>query len=531
MAHADAISLAGIDWFIILVYVIGTFLLGIYFSKFVGSAGDYFIAGKALPFWAIGMSVVVTDIGAVDFVAVAGETYNTGLAVANFDWIGSMPAMVFAAFLFIPYYWRSGVYTIPEFLGRRYNTAVQMIHAAIWGIFLYTMLALMLWITADKFLHTVLGWDEYKVTIGGDTYYATVWGMALITGIYTFSGGLTAVVMTDVIQLVVMFVGGFALLFMSVWEVGGFAAMKEQILAKGPEYQQHFDMLLPHDTPTAFPWTGIVFGLGLVMSTAYMSGNQAIVQRNLGAKSEWDAKGGMLFAGFLKCFIPLLVAVPGLAAILILPGLSDGDQAVPLMIKKLLPPGLRGLMFAALFAALMSSVDSLLNAASTIWTTDLYGRTYRFVKGKPLSERQGLVVGRSFTVFFIITAALLAEWIGSNEGIYKFIQTALSMFQGPVLAILLVGILWKGANQWGGLAGLVLGVGFTFILNNTEGVFPSEDPFLFVAWWSFVFSVIVTLVVSLITPADPPGKSDGLTFTQVLEKDGRIRRIMGGREV
>lgn len=280
-------GLAGIDVVIILIYMVGVLALGVYFSRFVKDGSDFFVAGKALPFWAIGMSIVVSDIGAMDFVAVAGGTYNDGIAVANFDWIGSMPAMVFAAFIFVPYYWRSGVYTIPEFLGRRYNLAVQLIHGLIWGFFLFTMVSLMLWVTADKFLFQVLGWDPA----------ISIWLMVFIVGIYTFAGGLTAVVMTDVIQMIIMFVGGAALLVLSLYNVGGWNSLVEQVLARGPEFENHFTILLPHDSPTAFPWTGIVFGLGIVMATAYMSGNQAVVQRTFGARSEWDAKGGMLFAG------------------------------------------------------------------------------------------------------------------------------------------------------------------------------------------------------------------------------------------
>jgi uncharacterized sodium:solute symporter family permease YidK len=291
-------------------------------------------------------------------------------------------------------------------------------------------------------------------------------------------------------------------------------------------YESHFKILLPHHTDKPYPWTGIVFGLGIVLAVAYMSGNQAIVQRTLGARSEWDAKGGMLFGGFLKSFIPLMVAVPGICAVVLIPDLAEGDRAVPEMIALLLPPGLKGLMFVALFAALMSSVDSTLSSASTIWTTDLYGRTRQLLTGKEMDDQHGLFIGRVFTFCFIILAGFMAPWIGQQEGLYVFIQTLLSMFQGPTLAILLLGIIWKRANRWGGLAGLGLGVIFTTTLNCIEGLFPSDDPFLFVAWWSFVFSMIVTIVVSLLTPPEPEEKIRGLVWGQVM-KDGEIQRVLG----
>jgi len=510
-------ALARIDVVIIVMYLAGVFVIGAFFSKYIKSAGDFFVAGRALPFWAIGMSVVVSDIGATDFVALAGAGYNHGIAAANFDWIGSMPAMVIAAFFFIPYYWRSGVYTIPEFLGKRYNTAVQVIHGTIWGMFLLVMLAVMLWATAIL-LNTVLGWS-----VG-----ASIWLMVIIVGFYTMSGGLSAVVMTDVIQMIVMFIGGGALLILSMSQVGGWGALQQKVVAM-EGYEHHFTLLLPHDTTGPFPWTGIVFGLGIVMATAYMSGNQAVIQRTLGARSEWDAKGGMLFAGFLKAFIPILIVVPGLAAVVLAPGLEKGEQAIPHLIRDLLPPGLTGLMFVALFAALMSSVDSYLNSATTIWTTDLYGRLMKGIKGSAPGARHALIVGRIFTIVFILLAGLLAPLLeGRDEAMYEFIQTALSMFQGPVFAILLLGILWRRATRWGGLAGLVLGVILTTILNFTEGLFPSEDPFLFVSWWSFVFSLVVVIVVSLLTPREPDDKIRGLVFGQVM-KDGKIQRVLQER--
>ena len=505
----NVIGLANIDIVIIAVYMIGTLALGFFCTRYVGSAEDFFVSGKSLPFWAIGFSIVVSDIGATDFVAVAGASFRYGVSAANFDWIGSMPAMAFAAFIFVPYFWRTGVFTIPEFLGMRYNSAVQFIQAMIWAIVMFLGLAIMLWVTADKLMHTILGWNAMR----------SVWLMAIVTGLYTFSGGLTAVVFTDVVQLIVMYVGGLSLLTLALWEVGGWSALQQQVLAKGPEFQDHFTILLPHDTTGPFPWTGIVFGLGIVLAIAYMSGNQVIIQRTLGARSEWDAKGGMLLGGLLKSMIPLMVALPGLCAIIVVPNLpvEEADRAVPEMIRLLLPAGLRGLMFAALFAALMSSISSTLNSATTIFITDIYGQVRGWSGKSPLTERQALNLGRGFTAFLIVIAAILAKPIADRESIYVFTQTILSMFQGPTLAILLLGIIWPRATRWGGLAGLVLGVMFCFVLKNTPGLFTSEDPFLFVAWWSFVFAVVVTIVVSLLTKRESEEKLRGLVWSSVVQ--------------
>ncbi len=511
-------GLATIDYVIVVTYMLGVLVIGTYFAKYVQSAGDFFLAGKALPFWAIGMSIVVSDIGAVDFVSGAGGAYQYGIAQANFDWIGSLPAAAIAAMIFIPYYWRAGVYTIPEFLGKRYNSAVQIIEAVLWLGFLVSMLGVMLWVTAVM-MNTVLGWSTTR----------SIWTTVIIVGIYTVSGGLAAVVMTDVIQMVVMFVGAGALLVLSFSHAGGWGGLVTKVGELGPQYQHHFDLLLPHTADTPYPWTGIVFGLGIVLSTAYFVGNQAVVQRALGARSEWDAKAGMLFAGFLKLFIPVLVMIPGMAALAIYPPLEKADEAVPMLVRDVLPAGLKGLMFAAFFAALMSSVDSYLNSCSTMFMSDVYGKIYHFVKEKALPQRHGLIVGRLLTAALIIWAGFFAPIIERFETIYVAIQTMLSLIQGPTLAILLLGILWRRTTQWGALAGLVLGVGVTTCLTVMgDAIFPSDDPFLFVSFWSWVFSMIVTVVVSLLTPLDPEEKTRGLVFSQVM-KDESVQSALRDR--
>jgi SSS family solute:Na+ symporter len=526
VAGADeSIGLTSIDFTVLGVYLLGVLAIGIYFSRYIRSAGDFFLAGKALPFWAIGMSIVVSDIGAIDLVAGAGAAYKYGVAQANFDWLGSMPAMVLAAFIFVPYYWRSGVYTIPEFLGRRYNRAVQLIQAVIWLIFLTSMLAFMLW-TSAKFLNAQLDWKDPRIAI---------WLTVAFVGIYTMSGGLAAVVMTDVVQMIVMFVGTAALVVLCLWNAGGWSNMVEIIQGIGAETRDHFELFLPHDAPTPYPWTGIVFGLGLVLSTSYFVGNQGILQRVLGARSEWDAKAGMLFAGFLKLFVPILIMLPGLAARVSNPDLDDPDKAVPYMVRELFPPGLLGLMFAAFIAALMSSVDSYLNSAVTVFTSDLYTPAYRKITSNPLPERHGLILGRALTVGIIVAAGIVAPIIGERaDTIYVGVQTMLSLFQGPTLALLLLGILWPRANGWGALSGLVLGLCLTSSLSLVgDEVFPSEDPFLFVSLWSFVFSCVVIVVVSLLTRPEPKEKIRGLVFGQVMhdvEAQEILRRRVDGEQ-
>ncbi|NOY42286.1 MAG: sodium/solute symporter [Planctomycetes bacterium] len=501
-------SLATIDYIIIGVYMVGVLYIGSYFAKYIHSSGDFFLAGRALPFWAIGMSIVVSDIGAIDLITGAGAAYDRGIAQANFDWIGSVPALLLAAFIFVPYYWRAGVYTLPEFLGRRYNSATRWLHAVVLLIFMLATVSILLWSSA-VFLRNVLGWNEITA----------IWVTAIIVGCYAISGGLAAVVMTDVLQMVVMFVGTGALLALGLWEVGGWSGMTEKVLAQPDETQEYFRLLVEHKQGTQYPWPGMVFSLGIVMSTAYFVGNQAVMQRALGARSEWDAKAGMLTAGLFKMAIPILVFLPGMAARGLFPDLDSSDAAIPTLIDRLMPAGLKGLMFSAFFAALMSSVDSYLNSCVTIFTGDIYRPVYKKITGQELSSKLGLTVGRSLTAVILVAAALYAPSFKESETLYDVIQTLLSLFQGPTLAILLLGIFWRGATAWGGFAGLVIGVGLTMLLNILgDAVFISDDPYLFVSFWSFWASMAVIIAVSLVTPRKTAKELEGLVYGSVVIK-------------
>ncbi len=490
--------MAPIDVFIVIVFLIGILFFGTFFRRFVKTSEDYFLAKRMLPWWAIGMSIVVADIGAIEYMGMAGGTYRFGLAQANFDWIGCIPAMLVAAIIFIPYYWKAGVYTVPEYLGRRYNVYVQSIEAFLWIAFLAFVLGIILWATAI-FLNTMLGWPQWLSIII----------TASIVGIYTISGGLSAVVMTNALQLIIMFIGAIAVLVLGFKSVGGWGEMTEKIYSLGPEFKDHFKLLLPMDTTTPYPWAGIVFGATLVISPAYWIGNQAIIQASLGARNEWDAKAGVMWAAILKTLIPFLIAIPGLIALSLYPDLSDGDRALPLLVKNLLPPGLTGLVFAAFFAALMSTVAAYLESAATLFTKDIY---QKFVK-KDASDKHYLTVGRILTAVIILFGIIIAPLSEKFPGIFVALQTIMSIFYGPTFAILLLGMLWKRSTQWGGLYGLILGVLLSsFLFTFKSHFFNISEPFLYISWWSFVFAIFVNIIVSLFTKCKSDEELEGLVY-------------------
>jgi len=493
-------NLQTFDIVIVVVYLFLFPCLGYWIGKKQKTSEDYFLGGRKLRWWMVGISMVVTDIGALELVGVAGSAYGMGLAMANFDWIGCVPAMVLAAFLFIPLYWKAGVYTIPEYLGRRYNDGVRTLIAILWGLFLVANLGIFLW-SAATVLEVMLGWPKWvSILITGS-----------VVGLYTFFGGLEAVVMADMIQYANLMMGSIIILVVGLIKVGGIDGLVETVQAVGgPERKDFFHLLLPASTTHPMSWSAVFFGLALVLSPAYWVGNQAIVQRNLGTGNARDAKKSVLFGAALKLTIPILIVIPGMVGFALYPNLPEQDKIYPYMLQNMLPPGLLGLVFAGFLVVVMSGADAYLNSASTLWTMDVYKKYIH----KDADQRHLYKVGRILTAAFIGLAVLMAPLTDKFEGVFSAMQTLLSLFQGPTFAILLLGMIWKGANSYGAIAGLVAGLITSFTLFwIKDGIFQAANPFLFIAWWSFVAGVVATIAVSLFTPSRPANALAALTWS------------------
>ena len=515
---ASAPLLTTADYVVIAIYLVGTLALGAMIGVKLKTGQDFFLGGRSLPWWAIGMSLVATDIGGTDIIGVGGAAFSYGLAVANFEWIGCVPAMVVGAFVFIPYFYRANVYTIPEFLERRYNVGVRSVLASCWLAFMACNLGIML-LASAKMMATVFGWNSSACIIV----------TALLVGGYTIVGGLAAVVYTDMIQCGVMIAGCLMILALGLWEVGGVGELRSRLAEI--EQQQRLEeaetmgqpregaalertsLILPVDTKSPFPWTGIYFGLALILSPAYWIGNQAIVQRSLGARSEFEAKASYIWGALLKNIIPLIVAVPGLIALVLLPDLEDGDAAIPSLVGELLPTGVRGLFVAAFLAALMSSVDSYLNSAATIVSNDFYKRLI----DPEVSDERLLTIGRLTTVALVAWAvgfAFALTRMSEQSGIYAIFQTLMSFFQGPAFAVLLLGVLWRRASGLGALVGLLAGIAVAaslFALNqpavcewlHCEPLFQVSEPFLYFSIWAFATTTVIIVAISLLKPQPP----------------------------
>jgi solute:Na+ symporter, SSS family len=505
-------KLGWIDWALLLLYLAGTLGVGLWVGRKLKTGTDYFLAGRRLPWWAVGVSLVATDIGATDLIGEGGATYSFGLAAGNFEWIGCVPAMIVAAFVFIPFFHRTGVTTIPEYMERRFNPAMRTVLAVCLILFMACNLGVMLFASA-KMISSMFGWS-------------TLFSLLLtagLCGIYTTSGGLAADVYTDVLQCFVMIAGCLAMAVLGIIDLGGVGPLIERVreIDRARGASDHLSLVLPVDTTSPFPWTGIFFGLALILSPAYWIGNQAIIQRSLGARSVHDARASFIAGALLKNVIPFVIAVPGLIALVKYPGMADGDAAIPTLAADFLPLGLRGLFLAAFLAALMSTVDSYLNSGSALLTLDLYKR---FLRPQATNE-QLLPVGRWTTAGFMTWGVLFGLWVGTiqQSGVYAVFQTLMAFFQGPLLAILLAGVLWRRATGAGALAGFAGGVvtSVSLFTLNLEGVqralgtrplFAIQAPFLYFSIWSFLAAAALIVGVSLLTRPEPEEKIRGFVL-------------------
>jgi len=502
----EGIQLGFLDLFLVVAYLVLITSLGLWLSRGIKSSRDFFLAGKSLPWWAAGLSLVVSDIGAKDMVGLAGDGYRYGVVMMNFDFIGCIFPVLVAAFLFMPFLWMAGVYTVPEYLGLRYNRWVRTIFAVIWALFMMATLGIIFVSAASMFLK-VLGWP----------FWVSVAICALVVCLYTTYGGLKAVVVTDAFSCAILIIGAALICILGISRAGGLGGLVEAI-GKMDWTQHHLELLPPADHPE-YPWPAVLLGLGFVLGPAYWMGNQAIVQRTLGTRSQREARASYIFCAGIKLIFPILLVLPGLIALALCyddlgkPGEGwDGNGVLPhLLVKEnILPPGVLGIVIGAFLAGVLSNLDSYVNSASTLIVTDLYRPFIR----PEAPDSHYLRAGRWLVVALVVGGAAASYPISLYGTVFEAFQTFLSLFQGPLLALLLLGMLTRRTTQWGGFAGILIGVGTALLLHLAKWLFgPEKDiPILWVAWWSFVAAMAGTILVSYFTRPYDRDRLKGLVF-------------------
>lgn len=508
-------TLASADLAIIGFYFAIIFGIGFYFARKGHTSEGYFLAGRNIGWFAIGASLFVSNISTEHFIGLAGSGATSGLAVGHFEWLACM-ILLLLGWVFVPFYLRSNVFTMPEFLERRFNRNCATYLASISVIaYIFTKISVHLYAAAIV-LERVVGWNQWTAAII----------LVIATGIYTIAGGLAAVIYTDLVQTLILLAGAIALTFIGLDKVGGFAGLRHLV----PE--GHFHMIKAATDPE-FPWTGIFFGAP-ILGIWYWCTDQVIVQRVLSAKNESHAKAGTIFAGFLKILPVFLLVLPGLIAIALYPQLfhvvdgkvTNGDIAFPTLVINLLPTGLVGLMIAALLAALMGAMSSVFNSASTMVTLDFYK------KFRPDASEARLVnFGRIATGVMVVLGLLWVPFIHLlSAQLYIYLQSVQAYISPPIAVCFIFGILWPRMNGQGAISSLLVGfvlgaVRFVFeVLDKTHHYdsgairFLVDMNFLHYAILMFVVCAVVLIVVSFFYPAPEREKIAGLTFATVDQK-------------
>ena len=476
-----------LDFIIFGLYLVGNILLGLWVAKRkVAKTRDYFLAGDALPWYAIGGSIIAANISTEHFIGMIGIAYAVGFVVAQWEW-GNWFTFSALIWIFLPYYIRGGLYTMPEFLERRYNPTCR---------YLFAVCSLVLWIVAQMAVIMLAGAKAMKGMFGINEI-ATILCLAALAGSYTIYGGLISVAWTDFLQFVVMMTGGLIVTLVGLDRVGGLHAL----MLDAPE---KFKIIYPI-TDKDYPWFG-VWSLFISIGIWYNCTNQFIVQRCLGARSEWDARMGVLFAGFMKILLPLLVVVPGIIAFKLYPDLADKDQAFPTLVRELVPVGLSGIVIAGLASGMLSHISSVLNSCSTVFTMDLYSPFF----GQGKSEQHLVSVGRASAFVILAIATGLAIWFTYQQlGVFLLIQNVGAWVAAPISAIFLLGVLWKRATAAAATFVLLFAFPYTalveYVLFKHVSWLMPFDNWLNRTFLVWITSMLVVVIVSLLTP--PPDEA------------------------
>ena len=473
------------------------------------SSEDYFLAGRNLGWFVIGASIFASNIGSEHIVGLAGTAANSGMVMGHYElhsWI-----ILLLGWVFVPFYLRSTVFTMPEFLEKRYSESSR------WILTVITLISYIL----TKVSVTVYAGAVVFQTLMGIEFWSGALLIVLITGAYTILGGLRAVIYTDALQAIVLILGSMTITIIGLFKIGGWNNLVESVGSS------HFNMFLPADHPD-FPWIGMVFAPPII-GIWYWCTDQYIVQRVLSAQNETQARRGTIFGAYLKLLPIFMFFIPGLIAYAMTKSgqlsYDSSDQVFPTLVRELLPSGMRGLVAGGLLAALMSSLSSVFNSCSTLFTMDIYKKL------KPnASEKKLVVVGRIATGIIVISGIL---WIPlmkvvSSGGLYQYLQSVQAYIAPPIAAVFLLGIFWNRINSRGALAALVGGfsagmfrLGLEINKANLSGfLYDFADlNFLYFAIFSFLACIALMIIVSLITPSPDLNRISGLTYATTSKND------------
>jgi len=515
------VSLGGIDILIIAVYFFLVLTIGFYLKRFTRTGNDFFMAGRGMTSWIAGLSFVAANLGALELMGWAAASYQYGILATHWYWIGAIPAMLFLGIIMMPFYYISRTHSVPGYLQLRYGNSSRSLSAVCFGLMTVLMSGINMYSMA-LVMKVVLGWD----------IHFSIWVSSATVAIYVALGGLLSAIFNEVLQFVLIWLGALLIPIIGMIEAGGWTKMVAKI-------QQNFSGDYTHlwrsigsftDNPMGIHWTGIVFGLGFVISFGYWTTDFLVVQRVLAAKDLRSAKMAPIIGAGFKMMVPLIVILPGLLGLAVMPGLVGESQAVatgghsynevlPLMMARYLGPGLLGLGITALIAGFMSGMAGNISAFATVWTYDIY----KPLRKKQLSDSHFVSVGRWTTILGVLVSIGTAYLVMEFASIMDYVQALFSFFIAPLFATVLFGMMWKRATPaggfWGLLAGTVSSIGMWLWVKLDPSALaviarsPDAKPMaenMYRALWCWIICAGVTVLVSLWTKPKPESELVGL---------------------
>jgi len=492
-------TLSNIDLTVVILYAIGIFALAQYVSRekagHTKDSSDYFLASKSLPWWAIGASLIAANISAEQIVGMSGSGYAIGLAIASYEWMAAITLLIVGKY-FLPIFLRNGIYTMPQFLEQRYGPSIRTLMAVFWlGLYVFVNLTSIIWLGSIA-VNQVAGVDQDIALIG----------LGLFALLYQIKGGLKAVALTDIVQVTLLVFGGLMVTGITLSQIGDGSILAgfSELTRRAPE---KFDMILSPDNPfyKDLPGLSVLIGGMWIANLSYWGFNQYIIQRALAAKDIKEAQKGIVFAAFLKLLMPVIIVLPGIAAVVLAPDLAKPDEAYPTMMR-LLPTGILGLVFAALIAAIIASTASKINSIATIFTLDIYAKHKGYVTkaeggtetiADPAIEKKLVRVGRITAAVAIVLAMMTARpLLGKSEQAFQYIQEYTGFFTPGIVVIFLLGLFWKKATEAGALAAAIASFGVSLALKYLAPEIPFMNRMVIV----FLVSLGLAVVISLIRP-------------------------------
>lgn len=500
-------NISTIDLVIVLIYLAAMVLIGCMagFKKKGASEGKgYFLAGGTLTWPVIGLALFSTNISTIHLVSLAQEGYLNGLAYGNFEWMAAFALLALALF-FAPFYIRAKVSTLPDFLERRYNRGCRD-----WLAFLSIIAAVFIHISFSLYAGAIVLQSMFGITI-----FVSIVLAAVLSGLYTIIGGLRAVAITGAIQTVILIFGAILITAIGLHAVGGWEGITSSV------EPVKLTVLRAHGDSSGLPWYSILLGYP-VIGLWYWCADQTIVQRVLGAKDENHARMGPIFAGFIKILPIFIFVLPGLiCGALITQGKlpaginESGDNTYSFMIVHLVPVGLKGLLAAALLAALMSTVSGALNSIATIFSYDIYKRW------RPdTSDRSLVKVGRIVTFVGMLAAILWSPYVGHYKSLFQGLNVMISYLAPPITTVFIWGIFWKKASARAAQFTLYIGsgIGFvTFLFDWFKDSTGWNVPFLMMAFYLFVMCSVILVVLSILKPDSDHEKAESLTWSNPMD--------------